>query len=139
MGAIILLSMPGKINSPILNQSYALNSLGVWLYFSKVFFTSSYVSNYLLNLFSFVWNFSCVSLLKCSVCSFRIAVQPIALIYNVHHCCKSKKDFRLPIFFVCSPFVSEIFVGGFYAVISALKTSELISDSLTCSFRNQCS
>ena len=52
---LILISLSGKINPPILNQSHALNSLGVWFYFSKVVSTHSYVSNSLLSLFYFVW------------------------------------------------------------------------------------
>ena len=52
---LILISLSGKITPPILNQSHALNSLGVWFYFSKVVSTHSYVSNSLLSLFYFVW------------------------------------------------------------------------------------
>ena len=56
----------------------------------KVVFTSSYVSNYLLYLFSFVCIFSCSLVWNWSACSLRISVHPISVITKVRHCCPEK-------------------------------------------------
>ena len=111
---LIFIWLWGKINPPILNQSHALNSLWIWLYFSKIGFTRSYSSNYLLSLFYFCLNLSCSSPCNWSTCYFRTSVLPISLRTKIHHYCPSKNyPMKYNNYLVWSYYVLEIFVGGF--------------------------